>query len=226
MQSTVVSAPPLDSTSSDSTSSNSEVIDIIKSLELCFPFKPSKHHHNYPATLTNMTNHYVGVWITLTPVGANSWPVNESLMENPCSFFVMEPNSTWVATVATEQQQLPSSRDTCKFEMRLIVMGSELDLPNLESPPTNGSELSMGGGELLKLLEVSGGKLPQAMLMAAIYNPGNCKTATTHQVSSHAHKIFCSCKNSTNTKEDPAKFLHYKTGLIVLPPFYCFHELV
>lgn len=182
MQSTVVSAPPSDSRSSDSTSSsnNNEVTDIIRSLELCFPFKPIKRHHNDPVTLTNMINRYVGVWITLTPVGANAW-VNESL-ENPCSFFIMEPNSTWVATVTTKQQQL-QSRDTCKFEMRLFVMApSEFDLPNLESPPTNGSEQSTGG-KLLKLVEESGGKVHQAMLMAAIYNPANCKTVTTHKVS-------------------------------------------
>ena len=56
----------------------------IYSLEFCFPFKPNKRLH-YPMALTNVTDHYVGIWITR--ISANSW-VNKSL-EDPCSFFLI-----------------------------------------------------------------------------------------------------------------------------------------
>ncbi|KAJ1274532.1 hypothetical protein BS78_05G069800 [Paspalum vaginatum] len=167
--STVASAPPLDRTDSSSETDCDEttikVIDI-HSLEFCFPLKPKKRRH-YPMTLTNMTNHYVGVWIT--PICTNLWV--KEVLENPCSFFFMEPNSIWIATVTTKECQQPS-QDTGKFEMTMIVM--EQDLPNFEA----------NGSELLKLVQESGAKLPQAMLTAAI-NPANGnKIVTTHQPTS------------------------------------------
>lgn len=152
------------------------MIDIY-SQEFCFPFKP-KNHLQYPVTLTNRTDHYVGVWIT--PKGANFW-VDKSL-QNPCSFFLMEPNSTWVATVTTKKQQQLPPRDTCKFEMTMIVIEPEHDHPNFESPNVS---------NLLKLVEESGGQLPQAMLAATIYNPTNRKIVKIHQVS--AQNLMCTC---------------------------------
>ncbi|CAN6227185.1 unnamed protein product [Urochloa humidicola] len=112
-------------------------------LEFYFPFKPNSRLQ-YPVTLTNGTDHYVGVWIT--PIGANL-RMNGSL-EYPCSFFFMKPNSTWVATVTMKKQQQLSSQDTCKFEMTMIVMRSEHDDSNLES---------LTGSDLLKLVEELGG---------------------------------------------------------------------
>lgn len=127
-------------------------------------------------TLTNVTDHHVGVWIT--PISANSG-VNKSL-EDPCSFFLMKPNSTWVATVTTkEQQQLPS-QDTRKFKIMIIIMGLEIDLLKLEAP--YGSLIRMY--HLLKLLiKQSEGKLTEEMVSAAIDKTANWKVVTTHQVS-------------------------------------------
>ncbi|CAN6343855.1 unnamed protein product [Urochloa humidicola] len=144
-----------------------KVIDI-HPLEFCFPFKPN-NRLQYPVTLTNMTDHYVGVWIA--PVGTNLW-LNGSL-EYPCSFFFMKPNSTCVATVATKKKQQLSSRQTCKFEMSMIVMGSEQNCSNLESPDIN---------DLLKLVEESGGKLPQEMPTPAICSPAKRKIVTIHPI--------------------------------------------
>ncbi|CAN6328977.1 unnamed protein product [Urochloa humidicola] len=138
----------------------------IYSLEFCFPFKPN-NHLQCPVTLTNETDHYVGVWIT--PIGKQLW-AHKSL-EYPCSFFFMKPKSTLLASVTAKKQQPLPPPDICKFEMMLIVLGSEHDHPNLES--TNGSKL-------LKLVEESGGKLPQALLTAA--TPTNRKIVMTHQV--------------------------------------------
>ncbi|CAN6362685.1 unnamed protein product [Urochloa humidicola] len=171
VQSTVVSALPLSSTSSPEIDFHEKASNVtnIQPLEFCFPFRPN-NGLQYPVTLTNMTDNYVGVWVA--PVGANMW-MNEFL-EYPCSFFFMKPNSTCVATTVTtkKKQQLSARDDTCKFEMKMIVVGSEHDYLNLESPT---------GSDLLKLVEESGGKLPQAM-STAIYSPAKRKIVTIHQV--------------------------------------------
>ncbi|KAF8664790.1 hypothetical protein HU200_054513 [Digitaria exilis] len=117
----------------------SDLLDVSPQVLRC-PFEPYEPIE-CPVILTNGTDHYVSVWITPSCLdifsyihleGDKYWWV-ESYWKDPCRLCMMEPHSTFTLTMKMKEQQCLPEKDTCKFEVIMIVMGSKEEHTKFES---------------------------------------------------------------------------------------------
>lgn len=105
--------------------------------ELCFPFERNKLIR-CPLTLTNRTEHSVGVWITLTYPDKRSglrFPVmcgKEYLEDTACSE-ILGPHSTLAVSMTMKELREPPPCDTAKFEVLMILMSQKEHLEKLNA---------------------------------------------------------------------------------------------
>lgn len=121
-------------------SESSKLLDI-QPLELRFPLEQNKSIVECPVSLTNRTDHYVGVWIT--PTNHSSLPV--LLEHKPLGgpvFQMIEPRSTLALGITMEKQRrLPTdiirkrkqATKKVTLEVVMAVMGSKERLEMLKS---------------------------------------------------------------------------------------------
>ncbi|KAL6870932.1 hypothetical protein ACP4OV_014780 [Aristida adscensionis] len=163
-------------------------------LELRFPWKPNTRII-CPVTLTNRTDHCVGVWIT--PICQDPCSDLHFLVfwegkcrEVPCSTLYQRvgAHSTLVVTMTMEEKQLPPPpREVGKFEVVMIDLGSEHVLLR--------SDLKLKlNNDFLKRMEESGSEIYRATLRAVIYDPLNCHAVRTRLLVSETTKDgYISC---------------------------------
>ncbi|KAF8641936.1 hypothetical protein HU200_067649 [Digitaria exilis] len=117
----------------------SDLLDVSPQVLRC-PFEPYEPIE-CPVILTNGTDHYVSVWITPSCLdvfsyihleGDKYWWV-ESYWKDPCRLCMMEPHSTFTLTMKMKEQQCLPEKDTCQFEVIMIVMGSKEEHTKFES---------------------------------------------------------------------------------------------
>lgn len=163
------------------TSYLSKYLDI-HPLELRFPFEPNKLIQ-CPVTLTNKTDHYVGVWITPTGPDTGSYLRFPAVVmwerkpgEDPYLpvFSMLEPRSTVSVLVTMKQHQRPT-RDTGTFEVLMAIVGWEEDLEWLKR--TIGSQLK-ADNDFLQKVEDLGGEVHRAVLNAFICDSTNQCTSS------------------------------------------------
>lgn len=133
--------------------------------KLCFPFKLNEVTR-CPVSLTNMTDRYVGVWIT---------PTNpEEGIYKPLKCSLIHPHSTLVVSLEMERQQQPPWRDTQEFEVLMVAMGSKDDIRDLNSSfGSSSNELSLSR-DFRKRVEELGGEVHGTMLTTVIIcDPGS-----------------------------------------------------
>nr|CAB3466555.1 unnamed protein product [Digitaria exilis] len=124
-------------------SENSKLLDI-EPLELRFPLE-QEQHSSIPVSLTNRTDHYVGVWITPTDHSALPVLLEHKPLRGPV-FQMVEPRSTLALGITLEKQRsirLPTDiilirkrkQATKKgtLEVVMAVMGSKERLEMLKS---------------------------------------------------------------------------------------------
>ncbi|KAL6640393.1 hypothetical protein ACP70R_021516 [Stipagrostis hirtigluma subsp. patula] len=151
-------------------------------LELRFPSEPNTRI-TCPVTLTNRTDHCVGVWIT--PICQNPCSDLHFLVlwegkhrEVPCSTLYRRvgAHSTLVVQMTLEEKQLPPPpREVGKFEVVMINLGSAHVLVR--------SDLKVKmNSDFLKSMEESGRKIYRAMLRAVICDPSSRQPAMTHKL--------------------------------------------
>jgi coatomer subunit beta' len=143
----------------------------IHPLELHFPFERNKLIE-CPVTLTNRTDHHIGVRITLTSSYAHHNYFHSST--SPATFEMVDPHSTLVVVVALRELLVPPSQDRSEFEVLLVAMGSEQHLKNLELEPSS---------NFVRRVEELGGQVHRRMLTAIICAPTSRQAAVTYQVS-------------------------------------------
>lgn len=115
--------------SSEASNNNNKLLDV-HPIALRFPFERSKRTE-CPATLTNRTGHYIGVWIT--PVDHHRFPVlwEQKPLQGPV-FQMIEPRTSLAVRIAMERhRKLPTG--TCTFEVVMAVMGSKERLELLKT---------------------------------------------------------------------------------------------
>lgn len=184
---------------------SSELLDV-HPLELRFPFESNKYIE-CPVTLTNRTDHYVGVWITpaslpfqVSSEGYNSstWSSYDHLLRSRrydlrlplswedafLSFFqMMEPHSTRaVAITMKEQRWRRPPRDTGMFKVLMIVLRSKEHWDKLKASFYGNKQLNMDI-YLLKRANELGAEVHQAVLTAVICDPASYQEqeVTLHQ---------------------------------------------
>lgn len=108
----------------------SKLLDV-HPIALRFPFEPNKRTE-CPATLTNRTDHYIGVWIT--PVDHHRFPVlwEHKPLQGPV-FQMIEPRTSLAVRVAMEKKHRKLPTGTGTFEVVMAVMGSKERLEMLKS---------------------------------------------------------------------------------------------
>ncbi|KAL6595548.1 hypothetical protein ACP70R_047888 [Stipagrostis hirtigluma subsp. patula] len=145
-------------------------------LELHFPWEPNKPIE-CPVTLTNRTDHYVGVWITRSNI---HFPALWEEVQYWSLFKTLEPHSTQIVAMNMKEEQQPTALETGKFEVVMIVFGSkEEHIKKLRL--FIGAKLNLDSG-LLKGVEDLGGKVHRAMLTAVIYDPDASRLPVIHKI--------------------------------------------
>ncbi|KAL6640387.1 hypothetical protein ACP70R_021510 [Stipagrostis hirtigluma subsp. patula] len=157
----------------------SKLLDV-HPLELRFPWEPN-NRIRCPVTLTNRTDHYVGVKIT--PICQDTcsdlhflvlWEGKRREVPYSPLFQLVEPHSTLVLTMTMEEKQLPPPpREIGKYEVLMLEIGSEEVLRDLK--------LKMHRYFLKKVEEIRG-EVHRAMLRAVICDPSSCAAVITHQL--------------------------------------------
>jgi coatomer subunit beta' len=145
-------------------------------LELRFPLE-SKRRIECPVTLTNRTDHYVGVWITPTDLFFRgdflvSW---EDVC--PSVFQLMEPHSTRAVVMAVEEQWGRRPRGKGKLDVLMIVLRSKEHLEKLRAPVI-GSRLNIDMA-FLKRADKLEAEVHQGARKAIICDPASCQQEMT-----------------------------------------------
>ncbi|KAG0528825.1 hypothetical protein BDA96_05G046000 [Sorghum bicolor] len=156
-------------------------------LELRFPWRPNRRIR-CPVTITNRTDHYIGVCIkpccpdTTTTLDLHSlafW--DDKRQKDPCSpiFRLVEPHSTLVVTMMVEEKQLPPPpQEIGMYQVMLLEMRSEEVLENMKS--SNGSNFNIAS-EFVKGVRM-GNDWHLTFLRASICDPSSCQEAVIHQL--------------------------------------------
>lgn len=166
---------------------------------LLFPLEPkNKETTGCPVTLTNKTNHYVGIWIK---------PINGQFTKPE----IMEPHSTLVVYATMEMHAQPP-KDTVKFEVLMIIVQSKGDHGELESSISG--KMNMDSGFMVHVKNLKA-EVYRAMLTPITCDPASCQVIimlTCMIQATHAHmypiktwdiysmflpKSLCSNQNST-----------------------------
>jgi len=126
---------------------------------LLFPLEPkNKETTRCPVTLTNKTNHYVGIWIK---------PTNGPFTKTE----IMEPHSTLVV-YATMKMHAQPPKDTVEFEVLMIIVQSKGDHGKLE--PFIVDKLNMDSGFMVHVKNLKA-EVYRAMLTAITCDPASCQ---------------------------------------------------
>lgn len=126
---------------------------------LLFPLEPKNEETTrWPVTLTNKTNHSVGIWIK---------PINEEFTKAE----IMGPDSTLVV-YATMKMHAQPPKDTVKFEVLMIIVQSERDHGKLE--PFIVGKLNMDSDFMVHVKKLKG-EVYRAMLTAITCHPASCQ---------------------------------------------------
>lgn len=176
-------------------------------LEVCFSLEPNNKRIECPVTLTNRTDHHVGVWITPTCCpdalsGGLGFPYLWEPPQESCNdelgstlFCGLGPHSSiviYMTTTKQQQQQQPPLHhaDMGMFDVVMFTARSEEALGDLECYLTYGST-KMNKLEEPLLMEVKGlgTQVYRATLTATTvtYDPAArllCHEVVTHEVSS------------------------------------------
>ncbi|VAH99958.1 unnamed protein product [Triticum turgidum subsp. durum] len=127
--------------------------------QLLFPLEPKdKETTRCPVTLTNNTDHYVGIWIK---------PINGQFKETE----IMEARSTLVVYATMEMHAQPP-KDTVKFEVLMIIMRSKRDHITLKSSIVGKLNMDIRFMVHVKNLKA---EVYQAMLTAITCDPPSCE---------------------------------------------------
>lgn len=158
-------------------------------LELYFPFERNKLIR-CPVTLTNRTEDYVGVWITLIYPDIRSglrFPVvcgKESLEgTEACSHLseIMGPHSTLAVPMTMEELWVSPQCDRGKFEVLMIVMSQKEHLEKLKA--------SNMDGDFLKRAQELEGTVHRVILKAAIRDQTRCQAVIAN------YKVSLICRS-------------------------------
>jgi len=120
-------------------------------------FDSNKETIRCPVTLTNKTEHYVGIWVK---------PTNEQFTRTA---MILEPHSSLVVSVTMKAHESP--QDTVKIEALMIVLQSKHDLVELES--SIGGKLTMDSGFMAHTKKLQA-DVYWATLPAIICEPARC----------------------------------------------------
>ncbi|PUZ45721.1 hypothetical protein GQ55_8G247200 [Panicum hallii var. hallii] len=142
-----------------SQSSNTSKLLEVYPLKLRVPFEPNKETLQWPMTLTNKTDHYVGVWVK---------PTHERFTRTP---MIMESNSSLVVSVTMKMHEQPP-QDTVKFEVVMIIVQSKDNLVKLES--SIGGKLNIDSS-FMERVQKQQAEVYRAMLTAITFEPGSCQ---------------------------------------------------
>uniref|UniRef100_K3ZM74 Uncharacterized protein n=1 Tax=Setaria italica TaxID=4555 RepID=K3ZM74_SETIT len=142
--------------------------------QLCFPFEPNKLIR-CAVTLTNRTEYYVGVWITLSYPDRRlgfGFPImcgNESFQDT-FSYFseMMDPHSTLAVPMTMKELQRLPLLNTGKFVVLMIVMRQKEHIEKLMKASNMESDLLNGAQEL-------GAMVNRVVLTASIGDPACCQ---------------------------------------------------
>lgn len=160
----------------------SKLLDV-SPLELRCPFVPFELIE-CPVTVTNGTDYYVSIWITPTYRDMFSYirvegheysDVESSRKVRLYRLYMMQPHSTCLMTMV--RKQLPPQKDTCKFEMHMVLMPSKEHHTKFESDIHTmvniyhtdyvNTELDLNSDiDSLKNAEELGGKVHRVMMTA------------------------------------------------------------
>lgn len=142
--------------------------------QLCFPFEPNKLIR-CAVTLTNRTEYYVGVWITLSYPDRRlgfGFPImcgNESFQDT-FSYFseMMDPHSTLAVPMTMKELQRLPLLNTGKFVVLMIVMRQKEHIEKLMKASNMESDLLNRAQEL-------GAMVNRVVLTASIGDPACCQ---------------------------------------------------
>ncbi|RLM70228.1 hypothetical protein C2845_PM17G14490 [Panicum miliaceum] len=142
-----------------SQSSNSSKLLKVYPLKLRVPFEPNKETIQWPTTLTNKTDHYVGVWVK---------PTHERFTRTA---MIMEPYSSLVVSVEMKMHEQPP-QDMVKFEVVVIIVQSKDNLVKLES--SIGGKLNMDSS-FMEHVQKQQAEVYRAILTPITFEPGSCQ---------------------------------------------------
>ncbi|CAN6362589.1 unnamed protein product [Urochloa humidicola] len=197
-------------TGATSTEINAKLLDVYP-LQICFPFEANKLIR-CAVTLTNRTEHYVGVWIRLTYPDTRlgfRFPVmcGNVTLEDTCSFFseMMGPHSTLAVPLTMKELRVLPPWDTGKFEVLMIVMRQTEQLKNLMKASNIDSDLSKRGQEL-------GAMVHRVVLTATIRDKTSFHTVIASNKFMPKRIWFCDIEFVTDVHPTKTWFLARQKG--------------
>nr|XP_034569765.1 uncharacterized protein LOC117834254 [Setaria viridis] len=165
--------------------------------QLCFPFEPNKLIR-CAVTLTNRTEYYVGVWITLSYPDRRlgfGFPImcgNESFQDT-FSYFseMMDPHSTLAVPMTMKELQRLPLLNTGKFVVLMIVMRQKEHIEKLMKASNMESDLLNRAQEL-------GAMVNRVVLTASIGDPACCQAVIANYKFMPKRTSFCDIQAITD----------------------------